>query len=202
MKKKFKSISVVGVDGTGKSSTISLLQEKIGKDRSCIQYMGARLWETELILKYREKLPTKNPFIVLVYMYAYIREMYHRYYKYKGDSRIVIFDRYAFEHGLFAEENAKGFKGHLMAAILKFAFVNLYPKPSLTVYLTCPIEVTLQRKSDITTPKEIEAVKRGKEILDRFYTTCPGVVVMDTSIKNQESIVEDIYNNLITLNQA
>ena len=192
--KSFKSISIVGVDGTGKSSTISLLQDKIGIDKSCVQYMGARLWETELMQKYTEKLPTKNPFVVVVYMYAYIREMYHRYNKYKGDDRIVIFDRYAFEHGLFLKEDAKGFKGHLMASILQFAFVRLYPRPSLSVYLTCPIEVTLQRKSDIKTHKEIEAVKKGKDILDKYYSTYPGVVVMDTSKKDQESIVEEIFH--------
>lgn len=161
--------------------------------------MGARLWETELMQKYTDKLPTKNPFIVLVYLYAYIREMYHRYNKYRGDSRIVIFDRYAYEHGLFIKADANGIKGHLMANILHLAFVRLYPSSTLTVYLKCPIEVTLQRKSDITTSKEVEAVKKGKKILDDFYSTYHDAVVLDTSEKKQELIVDEILSIISSL---
>lgn len=192
----FKSICIVGVDGTGKSSTINCLAEKLSQDDSCIQYMGARLWETKLFKKYNEKLPTKNPFIVLIHTLAYIREMYHRYYKHKKDKNVVIFDRYAYEHALLREATDSGIKGKVLAFVYRMAFVWLYPKPGITVYLICPVETSLSRKSDISTKEQVDAFKNGKEILDDYYLNQKKVLVIDTSINQQGQVVDLILQDV------
>ena len=41
-----KSVAVLGVDGTGKSTVVRALQDYFGAERTVVQYMGLKDWET------------------------------------------------------------------------------------------------------------------------------------------------------------
>lgn len=192
----FKSICIAGVDGTGKSSTVKNLCKIIGKEKSVVQYMGARQWESRLGIKYFVEDYYSGPFKPIMWVVSYIYEMYYRYYKHKGEGKIVIFDRYAFEHAVFRSDVENGFKGKLYSFIFKLAFLWFYPKPNKTFYLICPLEVSLSRKSDITTKQEIASLERNKRILDDFYQRRKGVVVIDTTKENEESVISHIMSEI------
>ena len=193
---KYKSVCIVGIDGTGKSSAVKNLQKKIGKGKAVIQYMGAKQWESNLGVKYFVKKNYKGPLKPLIWVVSYIYEMYYRYYKHQSEGKIVIFDRYAYEHALFRDNVERGFKGIIFNFIFKCAFLWFYPNPNKTFYLFCPLDVSLGRKSDITTEEEISNLKRNKLILDNFYKKRKDVILIDTTKINEDQVVTSIMNEL------
>lgn len=193
---KYKTICIVGVDGTGKSSTIESVVRTIGEDKACVQYMGAKQWETEVAQKSFVQRKYHFPFSTFMFLYAYIHEMYYRVNKHRKTGKIIVYDRYVYEHVLFREALARSIKEKVFNRILHFAFINCFPKPDKTFYLCCPLEVSLSRKDDMTTPLEIESLKRNKNILDDFYKGKTGVVVIDTSIIKQEDVIKTIIKEI------
>ena len=193
---KYKSICIAGIDGTGKSSAVENLRKRIGENKAVVQYMGAKQWESRLGVKYFIEDSFKGPFRPIMWVVSYIYEMYHRYYKYKGTDKIVIFDRYAYEHTIIRDDVGGGMKGKLFSFIYKCAFLWLFPRPVKTFYLVCPLELSLSRKSDIITKEEIANLNRNKKILDNFYKDRRGVVVIDTAKENKEEVVSHIYNEI------
>lgn len=194
---KHKFICVTGVDGTGKSSTIDLLKDIIGEDQVCVQYMGARLWETPVAQKYigASILPKCNKVkLEVMRIFALIYEMYYRINKHRKSNKIIIFDRYASEQAIFRKANAKGIYGKTSSLFYTFFLYKIFPKPNYTFYLECPIEVSINRKSDINTKEEIAGLKRNKELLDNYYKNRRDVIVVDTSKGSQEEIADKILN--------
>ena len=192
---RYNSICVAGVDGTGKSSTIDMLKEQLGEDCVCVQYMGARLWETSVAQKYigASVLPKCNKIkMEVMRIYALIYEMYYRVYKHRKTDKIVVFDRYASEQSIFREANSKGIFGKTASFFYTFFLLWLFPKPDLTFYLECPIEVSISRKTDINSKEEIEGLKRNKKLLDDFYENRHKVIVFDTSKDGQQLITQKI----------
>ena len=192
---KFKSICVVGVDGTGKSSTIDLIKTLMGEDVICVQYMGARLWETQMAQDYiGASNHPKCSKLKYVFMstFSHIYEMYYRVYKHRKINKIVLFDRYAYEQALFRRANSKGVYGKVMSFIYSFFLLWLFPKPDLTFYLKCPLDISIKRKTDINSKEEIEGLKRNKRLLDKYYENRKNVYVLDTSKESQQLITRHI----------
>lgn len=192
---KYRSICIAGVDGTGKSTTIDLIRQQMGEENICVQYMGARKWETKNALKYiGDEASPKGLKFKLVVMGAYSRiyEMYHRIYKHNGSGKIVVFDRYANEQALFRRAGSKGMYGRVMSFIYSIFLLWLFPKPDITFYLKCSIDASISRKSDINTKEEIEGLKRNKRLLDKYYENRKNVYILDTSKESQQIIAQRI----------
>lgn len=192
---KYKSICIAGVDGTGKSSTIDMIVDRLGKENVSIQYMGSRLWETSKAKKYLENEPPsglKKPFWIFMRVYAQIKEMYHRVRKHNNTSKLVVFDRYAYEKAVFDRTFASN-TIQWMVAVVDMIFLEwFFPAPDYTFYLTCPLEVSISRKLDINTEEDINGLRINKDSLDNYYKNKKNVLVLDTSINTQEMIVSKI----------
>jgi len=197
----YRSICIAGVDGTGKSSTIDKLVERLGKDNVCVQYMGSRLWETEIAKKYLSDDPPsglKKPLWIVMRVYAQIKEMYHRIRKYNNTTKLVIFDRYAYEKAVLDRSFASNLIQRIVAIVDKIFLEWFFPAPDFTFYLTCPLEISISRKSDINTNEEIIGLRINKNSLDKYYGNRRNVMVLDTSTNTQEMIVAKIMKLVTT----
>ena len=194
---KIKSICVVGVDGTGKSSIVESLRKTIGDDKTIVQYMGSRQWESPLAIKYLTN-GRKGGGVVknLMTIIAFIYEMYYRVLKHRKESRLVIFDRYVDEK-ILSFKNKKGGLSHMVILFLYLFFLKwLFHKPCFSFYLTCPLEVSFERKTDIETEYEKQKLKKTKEFLDVYYGEREKTRVIDTSLFSQEETLRIIMETL------
>ncbi len=192
----YRTICIAGVDGTGKSSTIDEVVRRIGKDKAFIQYMGAKLWETEVARNSIERHKYFFPVSTVMFVYAYIYEMFYRINKHKKSGKIIVYDRYVYEHALLRSSVGTGYSGKIINSILSFAFLKCFPKPDITFYLCCPLEVSLSRKTDINTQQELDNLQRSKNILDDYYKGKNSVIVIDTSHTQQNEVVDIIMNTI------
>lgn len=80
------SVCITGVDGTGKSTVVRRLHDLLGNEKSVVQYMGMKSWETKAGEKYlqREIHTYKDK---IAYIYAQIRELRHRVYNNFSESQ-------------------------------------------------------------------------------------------------------------------
>ena len=194
---KIKSICVVGVDGTGKSSIVESLRKTIGDDKTIVQYMGSRQWESPLAIKYLTN-GRKGGGVVknLMTIVAFIYEMYYRVLKHRKESRLVIFDRYVDEK-ILSFKNKKGGLSHKVILFLYLFFLKwFFHKPRFSFYLTCPLEVSFERKTDIETEYEKQKLKITKEFLDVYYGEKEKTRVIDTSLLSQEETLRIIMETL------
>jgi len=186
-------VAIIGVDGGGKSTTISQLQ-KMYPD-STVQYMGFRVnsyesyyaknwisYEHKNGIYQKIKKHLKNYF-------AFVYEGYYRYWKaVHSGSSIVFFDRYYWEK--YDEVTWP------LDRFVYFIFCKLlYPKPNLVFYVHCPIEESLRRKDDID---DVEGFIRTKKKWDSIYLNKKGVVALDTSRLSTDEVCGIIKEYITT----
>ncbi len=188
---KYNSICVVGADGTGKSTIVRLVAEMFGKEVSVVQYMGQKNWETG-IAKFFAEHPLKM--IRLVRPIAVIVEYYYRIYKHNGLKKVVIFDRYVDELIISLRDEMK-WKRRIVVGIYKLFLGNRFYHPTVTFYLTCDVEISLSRKDDIESDEQVEALKKIKGELDRYYMKEENVVI-NTGLNSIENTLKIIRNRL------
>ncbi len=197
-----KSVCIAGVDGTGKTTIVNLLYDKIGHERSVVQYMGMKEWETEILkrLHSEETKPTTKLGFVFERLLV-IHELYHRVLKHRKSGKIIIFDRYSYEQCLIFKRD---WDKHRLRTIFYYPIFKLFlgllfPKPTVEVYLHCNEKVSLKRKDDIVTDEQIGSLRRSKIVMDRFYLNKNKVVSIDTSFR---SIPETLNLILFHLREA
>lgn len=192
-----RSICVVGVDGTGKSTLVRKLSEWLGSEKSTVQYMGAKNWETDLA-KYFYRDKEHVSFFVLVGRYgSLIYDFYKRIYKHKKQNKIIIFDRYINEQVLYLDRNKKSWKQYILKYVYRFVFCFMH-KPSITIYLTCDFSISFARKDDINIDDDKNLFLKSKNVLDNYYLSKDGVIVLDTSTISSDEVflkVKEIVNN-------
>lgn len=176
--KRQKTVAIIGVDGSGKSTSVDALKEHYG-DLIFTQYFGFRQHKTNLAKK-RYKGYKHIPIIsFFIDCFVLFYEMKYRYREaIASRKRILIFDRYPWE----AYDNTYG----KIAKIINFiVFKAPFRKPDGIVYLHCPVDVSLSRKDDIT---DVMGFKRMKLNFDETYKNLPGVLEIDTSCVTREEV--------------
>lgn len=189
------SFAVIGVDGTGKSSTIEALKDYYGND-VFVQYMGFRSYITKIAKKWstnkapKVNLPGVNLIMQQVSCYY---EMLCRYYLAKRSGRkLVLFDRYAWE----TYDNARNGYVKLFSWTL---FKLLFPKPYRIVYLYCPTDVSLSRKDDID---DAEGFMKMKERIDSKYMKNRSALILDTSVDSKETVIDKVITYICVETQG
>lgn len=143
-----KTIAILGVDGTGKSSVINEIKTKLG-DSCIVQYMGYRSFGDKRI----EQIEARPHGLIqtLVLKWLIYKSYIRRYREAKKKNKIVIFDRYV--HEIYI--NSFG----LASFINKLVYKYLYPNPNFVIYLHCPAEISLARKDDIPDKEVFKSMK-------------------------------------------
>lgn len=189
--KKTVTIAIIGVDGTGKSTSIDAIKNYYG-NAVASQYMGFRLFQTKLAKSWygqNKRIPILSFFIDCI-MLPY--EMWYRYKHALSEGKeIVLFDRYPWE----IYDNSRG-----IARVINYLlFKVLFTKPDGIIYLYCRAETSLSRKTDIEDEK---AFKLMKENFDKQYKEYPGALVLNTDnegveeVRNRTIAYVSVLNNL------
>lgn len=179
-----KSIAILGVDGSGKSTLVQALKQLLD-EKCCVQYMGFRemetFWGKEYYASGKRFKFKLMPFIgVYIEMwYRYIKNRFHNY-------RIVLYDRFPWE----AYDNAFG-KYKVIYFIL---FKMFFPRPKKVYYLYCSVETSLKRKDDILN-KEIFV--NMKKRFDKKYKNQKSIKSFDTDECTTEEILEIICSDIM-----
>ena len=182
---KNKSICILGVDGTGKTSLTTALKEYFGQSAD-IQYMGLHSCETSYA---RSRYNTENhryEFLsVLKNFAALYLEMWYRIVCHWPTRKIIIYDRYSWEIML----KYKGVKRTITKLFLK----TLFPKPKYVFYLYCPVEISLSRKNDIESIVEFRDTKKE---YDLNFMHSKKIISIDTGSTDLAALMEQILKAL------
>lgn len=178
-----KTLAIIGVDGTGKSSVIQALGNEFG-EKCIITYMGYRSFEDNRIERLQNKpassIITKT--IKFVYVVFLIYRCYLKRYRTSvNKGKFVIFDRYV--HEIYI--NAQG----IMKIVFTLLYKYLYPKPSNVVYLYCPVEESLRRKDDIT---DKVTFRKMKERFDKTFLNNKECLCLDSSVYSTKELAQQI----------
>ena len=178
---KQTAVALIGVDGTGKSTLLDSLKEYYG-DRAFVQYMGFRSYVSENAGKWADRSAPRSriPGVNLFRSWgAFYKDMKIRYdAAVKSGRPLVLFDRYPWE----AFDNAKNAP---VKAVTWVCFRLLFPRPDHVIYLTCPAEESLARKSDISDQAKFVQMKNR---FDRKYGNRKNTLVLDTSQLPREEV--------------
>lgn len=183
-----KTLAIIGVDGTGKSSVIKALENEYG-DKCIITYMGYRSFEDPKIEEL-QNIPSSS-IITKIVKYIYVVFLTYKCYlnRYKlsvKTGRYVIFDRYV--HEIYI--NAHG----VMKLVYTLLYKYLYPNPSKIVYLYCPVDESLKRKDDIT---DIMLFKNMKERFDKKFLHNKKCLCLDSSVYSTQELAEQIKKIIV-----
>lgn len=173
-----KTIAILGMDGTGKST---ILKEFSDKQQSIYstQYMGMKEWETKIAkLKYEKNKFRYLPGIGVIWI-----ELIFRYFKSSLKRKKIIFDRYPLE----MQNDFKGLK----KIMFKIFLVYLFPRPDKIIYLKCSVKTSLSRKDDIDNVDEFRIRKNNLEKKIILKLKC---LEIDTEKNNIENVLKIMIN--------
>lgn len=186
-----RSICVVGMDGTGKSTLVKRLHEWLGENESVVQYMGMKNWETKPAKYYFTNLERKKYFMVIGQYLSIVYELYKRVLKYSDSSKIIIFDRYVDERIISLHRDRKPWKSFLLKQFFRFAFSFLH-RPSIVIYLTCDVNTSFGRKDDIDRPDVKQRFLDNKMEMDKLYLSKNDVLILNTNDLDANEVFEKV----------
>ncbi len=176
-----RTIAILGVDGSGKSSAVELVGSHYGKNCT-VTYMGFRRFEDSRIEALQNK-KKRNILDTLIILWLTYRCFWLRYIKSTKKGGIILFDRYVHEGFI----NANGRFKNLRVLLFKY----LFPRPKRMVYLYCSIDESLRRKDDIESREVFAAMKKR---FDDYFIGRPGVLCLDTERLSREKVAELIIS--------
>jgi thymidylate kinase len=174
-----RTIAILGVDGSGKSTAVELVGNHYGKD-CVVTYMGFRRYEDPRIEQLQKKTD-RNILDSLRILLLIYKCFWYRYNKALKAKKLILFDRYTHEGFINASGRFKGLR------VLLFKY--LFPKPSKIVYLYCSVEESLRRKDDIDNKELFITVKKR---FDDYFLNRKGVLSLDTGFFSREEIANSI----------
>lgn len=189
-----KSIAVLGVDGTGKSTIVKAIYEYFGSDKALVQYMGLKEWET-----WPARICTTMPWAKVFGRFvrlAVLYELKRRVYKHNHRKKIVIFDRYVDEQVLQFCKTKQNLFGKIMEGLFKRVFWKSFYRPTMSFYMTCNLEVSIARKDDINSSQEIDRLKINKTLMDSFYKKRNDVITIDTTSMPIDETLNIIFKKI------
>lgn len=149
-------ISFMGVDGSGKSTLIKKLNERLKKSSLKIKNLHLRpyffLTDTSTVNSNpHDQKPPSSQLISLIKILKWFF-IYHIFFimNLNKKNQLIIFDRYA--HDLLIDKIRYRF--NLPKKLTKL-ILNLFPKPHLWIVLKAPIKVIEKRKKELPT-KELK----------------------------------------------
>lgn len=176
MFKKKNTIAILGVDGSGKSTAVENVAKRYG-DRCSVTYMGFTRFEDPRI----ESSETRR-FSRPLRLYLIYRCFWKRYKKAVSIGQFALFDRYV--HEIFINSRG-GWYNNINVLLYKYFF----PQPQIIVYLYCPAEESLRRKSDIPDPDKFIEMK---ERFDNFFLNKKHVMCIDSGKLSPDLIADKI----------
>lgn len=180
-----RNVAVIGVDGSGKSTTIEELHNILGSE-SIIVYMGLKNFKFKYC-KDNESFQGLNGIQKLKYYTLLYIDFLCRYFKYRYTSKIVIFDRYIYD------TLANDKKPRLKKILDDIFYKVLYPKPKLIYYLHCDVETSLKRKNDIN---DVERFNKYKNNYDRVVKKNKKIKEISSNRYNNDQIIQIIAKDL------
>jgi thymidylate kinase len=191
--KKSYKIAIIGIDGTGKSTSINQIKKYYG-NKVETQYFGFRDYKTRFAKKQTQECKRKiqiiSPIMTLLSLYM---EMLYRYISViKKRAPLNVFDRYVWEAG----DNTP----NMAAKILyKLFFKVLFPRVDGVIYLYCPLDTSLNRKDDID---NIEKFTEMKQRYDYNYLQKKKVLAIDTSTKCTSDVLGEVISYVFKLSHG
>ena len=197
-----KTVCIVGVDGTGKSTIIKALRDAIGSNNCVIQYMGLYNWETDFA-SWCMGCQNRGMIKKMLTPISVIHEFKYRYIKHQNSGKVILFDRYTHEQVIRTFNSEKFWIRNIICRLYNCFLVKLYPKPTLIVYLYCNTLTSILRKDDITTNKDINKLKKNKILYDNFYLNRDDVLAINTDQNDVKKtiglIIDTMKRNKILL---
>ena len=178
MYKKKKTIAILGVDGSGKSTAVKNLKNEYG-DKCSVTYMGNTRFEDSRIESLKKRRFSRPLVLFLTY-----RCYKKRYRKGVSGGEFAIFDRYV--HEIFINAGM-GWYNKINIFLYKYCF----PRPNKIVYLYCSEEASLRRKNDIPDPDIFIAMKKR---FDNYFLHKQGILSLDTERLSPDEITKEISN--------
>lgn len=179
-----KTVALIGVDGTGKSTIINRLKELFG-DEAITMYMGSVRFEDPKIEELAKK-PCLSFIESVKYLFLVNKCFWGRYRGAVKTNKIVLFDRYVHERYL----NATGKRKLINLVLYKY----LFPRTSCIIYLYCSAETSLKRKDDIPDAEVFHAMKKR---FDSCFLNSNDCLCLDTDTKSVDEITNESYNYII-----
>ena len=185
------NVAFVGVDGSGKSTTIKNLFDVVG-ERASYAYLGFKDYQTKKAKKYcsAHYKPKVKILFVPLYYYCLWQEMRFRIKNAKKEkSFLIICDRYPYE----CYDNSNG--NPVIKVITYVLFKLLMEKPSLIVYLKCSVDTSLLRKNDI---QNVDSFIQMKNRFDKKYSKDKNLV-FDTDLIDSKTINQTLLTKICWL---
>ena len=169
VRKRGKIVTFLGIDGSGKSTIIEILEKSFGYES---YYLGDRSIRFSSLYK-KSYL---KPFSIFVQYFEKLFRVFSIYIKTLRGKNILT-DRYYFQN------TTEGFKG----VLYNFLYNKMFLKPDMVIVLYDDAEIILQRKQEVSA-QEIE--KFNMEIASLPFTNIQ-------SIRNRD--IDDTLNKILEL---
>lgn len=178
-----RTIAIIGVDGSGKSTSIDLIN-KIYDEKSKITYMGLKEFKIKVLYKMNENR-NGNVFYKLIKRVLFYFEMLIRALKSRFSPKVIIYDRYVNDFFI----NSSG----MLKKIDILFYKILFPRPKMIFYFYCSGETSLKRKDDIPDEKAFLIMK---EKYDKYFSNDKKAIMINTDVESIESAVNIICDNI------
>ena len=188
-------ISFMGVDGSGKSTLIKKLNERLKKSSLKIKNLHLRpyffLTDTSTVNSNpHDQKPPSSQLISLIKILKWFF-IYHIFFimNLNKKNQLIIFDRYA--HDLLIDRIRYR---HSLSLKLTRKILDYFPEPDLWVFLKAPINILEKRKREL--PRK-ELKSQGKKYIE-FAKTRNNVLLLNTrkSINSNVSLIEKRINSI------
>ena len=179
-----RNICFMGVDGSGKSTTIQVLSDILG-EQSTVLYMGFKNFKSKGVKKAEGQVKNISRISLCHIMLLQWIEFWRRYMSVRFSKKYVLFDRFPDESIINYKKTSK-----ILAFIL---FKILFPRPKSVYYLYCSEESSFNRKDDILNKKDF--VDRKKKF-DEKYINNKKIKSFSTDINTTNDIINEIINDI------